>query len=62
MSNLNVNTLHGFVAEADCVLDSECRPIPIAEYGNNFGNSQPSKELPSGSDFELSLKQKVKYN
>jgi len=48
MSNLNVNTLHGFVAEADCVLDSECRPIPIAEYGNNFGNSQPSKELPSG--------------
>jgi len=48
MSNLNVNTLHGFVAEADCVLDSECRPIPIAEYGNNFGNSEPSKELPSG--------------
>jgi len=48
MSSLNVNTLHGFVAEADCVLDSECRPIPIAEYGNNFGNAEPSKELPSG--------------
>ena len=48
LSSLNVNTLLGFVAEADVVLDSRGQPLLVQEFSNSFGNSQPQKPLPEG--------------
>ena len=39
----------GFVADGECVLDSEMKPLLVDEYSNNFQNSQPKKPLPAGA-------------
>jgi len=46
---LSVNTLMGFVADGECVLDREMKPLLVDEYSNNFQNSEPKKPLPAGA-------------
>ena len=48
-SSLNVNTLLGFVAEADIVLNDKAQPLAVADYSNHFGHKEPAKPLPEGS-------------
>ena len=48
-SSLNVNTLLGFVAEADLVLNVNAQPLNVGDYSNIFGQKEPAKPLPEGS-------------
>jgi len=47
--NLNVNTLLGFVTEADIVLNDKAQPLPVEDYSNQFGQKEPTKPLPEGA-------------
>jgi len=46
---LSVNTLMGFVADGECVLDAEMKPLLVDSFSNNFQNSEPLKPLPDGA-------------
>lgn len=48
LSNLEVNTLMGFVAEAEAVLDADGRPLTVQEFSDGYGAKAPSKPLPEG--------------
>ena len=48
LSNLEVNTLLGFVAEAEAVLDADGRPLAVEEFSDGYGAKTPSKPLPDG--------------
>ena len=48
-SSLNVNTLLGFVAEADLVLNASAQPLNVGEFSNFFGQKEPAKALPEGA-------------
>ena len=48
LSNLEVNTLMGFVAEAEAVLDADGRPLTVQEFSDGYGAKAPSKPLPDG--------------
>ena len=48
-SSLNVNTLLGFVTEADIVLNERAQPLPVGEFSNHFGQKEPTKPLPEGA-------------
>ena len=48
-SSLNVNTLLGFVAEADLVLNASAQPLNVGDYSNLFGQKEPAKPLPEGA-------------
>ena len=48
-SSLNVNTLLGFVAEADLVLNANAQPLNVGDYSNLFGQKEPAKPLPEGA-------------
>ena len=46
LSSLHVNTLLGFVAEAECVVDAGGRPLAVQEYSDGYTSRQPAKPLP----------------
>jgi len=48
LSSLEVNTLMGFVAEAEAVLDADGRPLAVQEFSDGYGAKAPSKPLPEG--------------
>lgn len=48
LSSLEVNTLMGFVAEAEAVLDADGRPLTVQEFSDGYGAKAPSKPLPDG--------------
>ena len=48
-SSLNVNTLLGFVAEADLVLNANAQPLIVGDFSNMFGQKEPAKPLPEGA-------------
>jgi len=43
------NSLMGFVADAECVLDSRLQPLLVDDFCNSFGSRKPSKALPQGA-------------
>ena len=51
LSSININTMLGFTLEAECVLDSSGRPLPVTDFSNNFSDitGSGSKALASGS-------------
>ena len=46
LSNLEVNTLLGFVAEAEAVVDGYGRPLAVQEFSDSYGSKPPVKPLP----------------
>ena len=46
LSSLHVNTLLGFVAEAECVVDAGGRPLAVQEFSDGYTSRQPAKPLP----------------
>jgi len=46
---VNVNTLMGFVADAEFVVDVKNNPMLVDEFANSFGTVTPSKQLPAGA-------------
>jgi len=47
LSSININTMLGFTLEAECVLDSSGRPLPVTDLSSNFSDN--SKALAAGS-------------
>ena len=39
----------GFVADAECVLDSRLQPLLVDDFCNSFGSRKPTKMLPQGA-------------
>ena len=51
LSSININTMLGFTLEAECVLDSSGRPLPVTDFSSNFSDNSgaDSKALAAGS-------------